>query len=383
MYLRGNHFQKESRRISFEPYILRKKQIMKATLYIYDTIGEAITAKDFRLSLEELEAQGADEFEVHINSYGGVVFEGITIYNLLKQRNTTTIVDGIAASIASVIALAGKKTYMYKNTMLMIHNAHNVIQGDSADMEKNAQDLKTINELIIKTYADKTGLKRDEITALMDAGTFLDAKEALKKGFIDGIVEPSAKNYVGFYYNLLEDDNLNNKGKKMNKEILAFLGLTEKAGEKEVAAKIKELRAEYNLDEKAGLKEIIEAANAKMKSEFGIKDKPEPENPEGTAKPEDEVKKLMARIEALEAEKKKDKAEALVKGAIAEGKILPADETVFVEAAIKNYDATAKQIAAKTKGMALPGKITTGNEDEKPKNLVEEATAYLKTLRGK
>jgi len=164
----------------------------KAEIYIYEDIGEdfwtggGITAKNFQKELSDIKAP---QIDLHINSYGGVVFDGITIYNLLKNHpaNITTYIDGIAASIASVIALAGNRVLMADNALFMIHKASGVVFGNSDDMRDFAEKLDKINGSIATTYISKTKKDEAEINDMMAAETWMTAQEALEAGFIDEI----------------------------------------------------------------------------------------------------------------------------------------------------------------------------------------------------
>ncbi len=166
----------------------------KAEIWIYEMIGEdfwsggGTTAKKF---LDELKAIKAPQIDLHINSPGGDVFDGITIYNLLKQHpaNVTTYIDGLAASIASVIALSGNKVVMAANAIFMIHNPWGCTQGDAETMRKYADVLDKVRDSILTAYSSKTALNDDEIKALMDAETWMTAAEAKEYGFVDDIAE--------------------------------------------------------------------------------------------------------------------------------------------------------------------------------------------------
>jgi ClpP class serine protease len=126
---------------------------------------------------------------LHINSPGGLVFDGITIHNLLKQHpaNVTTYIDGLAASIASVIALSGDRVVMAENALFMIHKASGMVFGNSDDMRDFAEKLDKVNGSIATTYMTKTGKDENEINEMMKAETWLTAKDALEYGFIDEI----------------------------------------------------------------------------------------------------------------------------------------------------------------------------------------------------
>lgn len=130
---------------------------------------------------------------LHINSPGGSVFEGIAIENMLKQNSATVnvYVDGLAASIASVIAMAGDTIFMPKNSMMMIHNPWTMAMGNAAELRKQADDLDHIGKSAIQTYLNKAGDKLDENTLqdLLDNETWLTADEAVSYGLADEVIE--------------------------------------------------------------------------------------------------------------------------------------------------------------------------------------------------
>jgi ATP-dependent Clp endopeptidase proteolytic subunit ClpP len=150
--------------------------------------GGGVTAKSFQKELSDIKAS---QIDLHINSPGGVVFDGITIYNLIKQHpaNVTTYIDGIAASIASVIALAGDKVIMAANALYMVHNPTGLAMGTASDMRSLADVLDKVAGTMVGTYASKTGKADAEIRAMLDAETWMTADEALEHGFIDEISE--------------------------------------------------------------------------------------------------------------------------------------------------------------------------------------------------
>ena len=166
----------------------------KAEVWIYEEIGEdfwtggGVTAKNFQ---KELSAIKAGQIDLHINSPGGAVFDGITIYNLLRQHpaNVTTYIDGIAASIASVIALAGDKIVMAENALYMIHNPSGMVMGTASDMRTFADTLDKVGGSMVTAYTGKTGKDVETIKALLDAETWFTAGEAKEMGFVDEISE--------------------------------------------------------------------------------------------------------------------------------------------------------------------------------------------------
>lgn len=125
-----------------------------------------------------------------INSPGGDCVAAAQIYNMLMdyKGNVTIKIDGIAASAASVIAMAGAKVYVSPVSMLMIHNPMTVAMGNAADMEKAIEMLSSVKDSIINAYEIKTGLSRAKLSHLMDAETWMDANKAVELGFADEIL---------------------------------------------------------------------------------------------------------------------------------------------------------------------------------------------------
>ena len=163
------------------------------TLHLNGTIAEESWFDDDvtpQLFKEELEA-GSGDITIWINSPGGDCVAAAQIYNMLMdyKGSVTVKIDGIAASAASVIAMAGNKVLMSPVGMLMIHNPMTVAMGDTAEMEKAIDMLSSVKESIINAYEIKTSLSRAKIAHLMDAETWMDANKALELGFIDGILE--------------------------------------------------------------------------------------------------------------------------------------------------------------------------------------------------
>jgi ATP-dependent protease ClpP protease subunit len=151
---------------------------------------EDATPKSF---VDELKALGdVKALHVHINSYGGHVSAGFTIYSILKQHQAKVIVhvDGFALSAASVVAMAGDTIIMPGNSMMMIHNPWIWIGGDAKDLRKEADTLDKQRDAMIAAYSDKTGLPHDELVQMLDDETWFTADEALEKGFADVVGEP-------------------------------------------------------------------------------------------------------------------------------------------------------------------------------------------------
>lgn len=151
--------------------------------------GDEITPKQFKKELDNL--GDVELIKVFINSEGGDVFAGQAIHSMLKrhQARIEVYIDGLAASIASVIAMAGDTVIMPRNAMMMIHNPWTIAMGTADDFRKLADDMDQIRESIIVTYQDKTGMDREEVIKLMDEETWMTAEEAVQMGFADELEE--------------------------------------------------------------------------------------------------------------------------------------------------------------------------------------------------
>ena len=169
--------------------------MMANKIYLYGTIGYDISSDYMRLALDEI-TEG--NIELRINSGGGDVFEGQAIYSLLESWKTTTggsvivYIDGIAASVASVIAMAGSDIQMSSNALMMIHNPWTpAAVGGAEDLRDLANVLDKIRETIVTVYENRSGIDRDAIGLMMDEETWFTAAEAVNFGFADQIVNAS------------------------------------------------------------------------------------------------------------------------------------------------------------------------------------------------
>ena len=165
------------------------------TLFLNGTIAEESWFDDDvtpQLFKDELMA-GSGNITVWINSPGGDCVAAAQIYNMLMdyKGSVTVKIDGIAASAASVIAMAGTKVLMSPVSMMMIHNPMTIAFGDSAEMQKAIEMLGSVKESIINAYEIKTGLSRAKLSHLMDAETWMDANKAVELGFADEVIKRS------------------------------------------------------------------------------------------------------------------------------------------------------------------------------------------------
>ena len=167
--------------------------VLERILFLNGTIAEEswfdddVTPKIFK---DELMGGGGD-ITVWINSPGGDCVAAAQIYNMLMEYkgNVTVKIDGLAASAASVIAMAGSKVLMSPVSMLMIHNPSTVAFGDKGEFQKAIDMLNEVKESIINAYEIKTGLSRVQISHLMDDESWMNANKAVELGFADGILK--------------------------------------------------------------------------------------------------------------------------------------------------------------------------------------------------
>lgn len=144
---------------------------------------EETSATSFRDALKEL--GDVSTINLSINSGGGSVFDGIAIYNMLKSHKATVnvYVEGLAASIASVIAMAGDTITMRSGSMMMVHMPWTLSQGNAEEMRKTADTLEKTGDSIVDIYSERTGIPSDDIRNIMNDETWLSAEEAVEQGW--------------------------------------------------------------------------------------------------------------------------------------------------------------------------------------------------------
>ena len=173
-------------------YSIKAKANDTAEISIYDEIGFwGVSAASFAQDLKDC-GNNLKQINLHIHSPGGDVFDGIAIYNLLKNHpaNVTVYIDGLAASMASVIAMAGNEIIMPENAMMMIHKPWGIQGGNAEDMRKYADLLDRVENTLIPAYASKTGKTPEELAEMLSAETWLNGKECVEQGFADKLAEP-------------------------------------------------------------------------------------------------------------------------------------------------------------------------------------------------
>lgn len=252
------------------PKYLTIKQESKNTTPEMYIDGEIVTdeyedtdtsAAGFRNALKSL--GDVKSINLHINSPGGSVFEGIAIYNMLKQNSAriNVYIDGLAASIASVIAMSGDAIFMPSNSMMMVHNPWVMAIGNASELRKQADDLDQITKSSVQTYLAKAGDKLDEktLTQLMDDETWLTAQEAVDYGLADEVMEPNKavasinKQFVSRYRHVPEqlikqaehDDNKLSSEQNLEQEQLNKIHEKALANAKALNISIEKLKEEF------------------------------------------------------------------------------------------------------------------------------------------
>jgi ATP-dependent Clp protease protease subunit len=228
----------------------KKADEKTAEIFIYDQIGvdfwtgEGVTPKSFISELRDIE-KTHKSLDLRINSPGGFVHDGFTIYNALKQSplEINVYIDGLAASAAAFIAMAGNKIYMPKSAELMIHNAWGMVIGDAEDMKKEAAHLESLNSMIMDIFVERTGKDKAAISSMMNSETWMSGEKAVELGFADELLEESTIAACVFD---LDDDILpglpegfknhqNSLKKRIQENALRDAGLSRNAAKKQLA----------------------------------------------------------------------------------------------------------------------------------------------------
>ena len=275
-----------------------------ATILLYGDVGDGEKVDSGRVVSELLALSSTyQHIAVRINSRGGDVFEGMAIYNALRQADgdVKIYVDGLAASIAAVIALCGKPLYMSPYAKLMLHNVSGGTYGNAEELRQVASQMETLQGNLAEMIAKRCGMTADEVKATyMDgADHWIDAEDAVEMGLADGLFDmdepasvPQTTDEIYNYFNNRLNEPIKNKDMALIDDIQAIPSFKDKSDSSAVVAHIREL------ENKAVKAEALEQANAQYKAEL--------------------------------AELKKKETEAVVDKAIADGKISKEQKTVFM-----------------------------------------------------
>jgi len=304
-------------------YALEQTGNNETTVTLYDEIGAfGAGSKEFLADLGKLSGQ---HIHLRINSPGGSVVEGTAIYNALRRHEggLTVHIDALAASMASVVAMSGSPVFMADNALLMIHNPWTVSMGESKDLRKEADLLDKLKSTLVNAYVRKTGINAEEIGAMMDAETWLDAVEAVALGFADAIEEGVAAAATATPEMLrARFDKFAKASSSMNQtEVITYSA--------EVAEEAAEIITATVVSESAPAETMVETTNETEVVETETVESPAPEVVEAPAEPQAKLAAadaILAKYNALVVER--DAAVAGLKEASAKIEFLRAEIAV-------------------------------------------------------
>ncbi|GAS92681.1 head maturation protease, ClpP-related [Mycolicibacterium brisbanense] len=357
-----------------------------AEILIYDEISSwGVSAADFVRELAELDAE---QITVRINSPGGAVFDGIAILNALRGHpaTITTVVDSIAASIASVIAMGGDRVVMNQNSQMMIHNAWNVAVGNADELEKVAKDLRRMSANLASIYADRAGGSVDDWQARMDVETWYTADEAVAAGLADEVMS-AAKNddLLGIARASFDLSKFRFAGRDaapaphiepraqtplsvkaevpngkehnvptLNERIVEKLGLDADADDDAIIAAFEAKVAEKPAPPAPAEPSVDQLATAAAKIGLTVVDKAK----------YDETVSAVAEFHTFRASQLKAEDGQLVDAAIADGKLAPANKDHWLALMEKDRDGIRATLAQLPKGLIPVAEIGYGRDTE-------------------
>ena len=316
-----------------------------AEILLYGYIGnwQNNDSKSFISDFKKLEANH-NQINVRINSGGGDVFEGITIYNTLKNSSSTIhiYIDGVAASMASIIALAGNKIFMSRYAQLMIHRVSGSANGDADKLRETATLMDDLEKSLLDIYASKTG---KEVTVIQDTwmqrgkDSWFNASDALQQKLVDeifdGVIKKSPKKKdnaeeVWKFYNLQIENSLNNNDMQILNQFKSVFSLPETATEQDVLAAFQnQLNKSQQL---ADENEMLKKQNTEFQNQL--------------------------------QETNKQKVKDLIDGAIKSNRITEEQRTTYTTLAEANYDATKIALNAITPYKSITSQLSATSEDE-------------------
>lgn len=179
--------------LAFSRIMEAEEKVGVATISGYIGYGNA-TVDEFTKHLEELKAEGCTKFEVILNSMGGNLFEASGIYDIIKGcgMEVTAKIYGVAASAATLIACAAGRVLISENSRYMVHRARGCAVGTVEEIEAYAADLKDAEGQVTGIYAERTGKSAEDVLAVLNAETWMNAETAVKEGWCDEVISPSA-----------------------------------------------------------------------------------------------------------------------------------------------------------------------------------------------
>jgi len=330
--------------LPLENYIINQGDT-SAEILLYGFIGawKDTDSRRFISDFKKLESTKS-KINVRINSGGGDVFEGITIYNTLKNSpvEIDVYVDGLAASMASIIALAGKKIYMSKYSQLMIHRVSGSANGDSEKLRETAALMDELQNSLLDIYATKTGKERATIESTwMQRGkdSWFNANEAVQEKLADGVfdgvitqaaVKASTPEEAWQFYNQQIQNSLNQNSMELLSQFISFYGLNEKATTQDVLAAMQSQSNE----------------NRDLKNENEI------------------LKKQNTEFQSQLQETQKQKVKDLIDVAVKSNRITEDQRSTYTSLAEANFDATKTALNAITPYKSITSQLQTTDDPQ-------------------
>lgn len=342
-----------------------------ATVRIYDVIGGWFGTNAADL-VAELDALDVDQIDVHVNSPGGAVWDGTAIFNALRQHDARIVVtvDGLAASAASVIAMAGDEIVMAEGSQMMIHRASGGVFGSAELMRETAAVLDKIDQNIAGIYSRRAGGDAAGWLAAMDAETWYNADEAVDAGLADRTDHDMPANVEAVAQFDLSMFNYRGRQDAPAPSMLGVLAqgfpVSAESGKvKEEEKLMKEfliaLQERLGVDAEASVEEILAALDE------ALAERAEPSVPEGVVMVDaTKYAELEAQAQAgVEAQAKSDaeRREGIVSKAVEEGRIAPANRDMWVDMLAKDEPGTVALIGSLTPNAAVPV-VPIGNAED-------------------
>lgn len=331
---------------------------------IFGVVGQEIRAQDV---VEMIAYETSDTIEVNIMSPGGSVVEGFAIYDALRasDKKVITRAIGIAASISSVIFMAGDERYISENAEIMIHNAWTPEGGNKEEMAEKIDRLERLDDRIATVYATRTNLNEDQVKEMMGAESFMSANEALEKGFATQIDEPlEMVAQLNLRESLIKEKEPENMAEETKDEkgffdhVKAFfLGTDEvKAEAEEPKAEDeekKEVAEEEEMEEAKAEETPAESAEEEVSEEKAEDEEEEMSDSEKALQEENDS--LKAEIEAMKAKASEGEEKAkIIMNAINDCKITRHEADTLAEKALKEVEAFCNERAVNATGLAKP-----------------------------
>ncbi len=345
-----------------KPWAINKLNDGEAEILLYGYIGsDDVNANDFTQEFKKLEAT-CSLIKLRINSGGGSVFEGLAIFNVIKNSTCEVhaYIDGLAASMASVIILACDKIFMSKVAMLMTHRPSGAAMGNTDQLKASADMLEQLEATIAGIYAQRTGLPEAEVRTkyMGTSDNWMSAKEALTAKIIDGIYDAPAKHLKPVPATMRNEQDLVNY----------FTNFLTNTDMKQIMLSAAALAA-LNITAEAADATAVETAVAQLAAKAQKVDQLN-----------QEVTGLKSKLQAAEEAADNAKAESLVEGAVAANKIVAGDKPKWVKLAKADFEGTKDLLDGLQAVATMEQRMQNGGDQETAK---EARLAKLSEMSAK